>query len=646
MRGGGFFIHSGGITVHDSKIIENSALGEEGGSETGGGGIFAYSGGIKLNNCTVEENTSYTVGGVYCRATNLTVQGKTTIIENIGDAKMANVYLGSQDGVITIESNKLDAKAKIGVSKAVNDAVPTSFKVTSGLKGQYDGNNFVCDNYKLYWFDLNDAGEIVLKKTYYWDEVRWASSWDDEVYFVKADNKYKIDAPVIIRDSQSIEEGYDISYENKAGDPSTRAAIFIDHSGASEGQLLYNGKSVNVSFLTNIAKAAETDKGWYTIATPVGSVNLYGEYVGVNLVTAVSVPYNFDLLRYDEVHSMWETYTKPGADFHKLQDGRGYLYRNLHSITIEYIGSTLNEASYDLSYSPETAYKNLEGWNLIGNPYTHDIYKGKQGCAIENGDLLTEGFYRIKNDGKWGVEGVGGDVTPLEDGTAIKAGEGILVKALKAGKLVINNTNNPPSIQKSNNEFIRFTVANSNYDDEAYAVFDEGYGLPKINHRNEDIPMVYINKEDDNYAIAMMNDDVKLFNLNFKAKTTGQYTLSCNTEGDFSYLHVIDKLAGRDIDMLLDEKYTFIGSPRDTDARFVVRLSYNGDAGENEEFAYQNGNDIVVCGEGELQVYDVMGRFVTSQRINGVETINLNTTGVYILKLIGEETHTQKLVVR
>ena len=143
-----------------------------------------------------------------------------------------------------------------------------------------------------------------------------------------------------------------------------------------------------------------------------------------------------------------------------------------------------------------------------------------------------------------------------------------------------------------------------------------------------------------------MNVNVKSFYLYLKANTTGQYTLSCNTEGDFSYLHVIDKLAGRDIDMLLDEKYTFIGSPRDTDARFIVRLSYNGGEDESDEFAYQNGNDIVVCGEGELQVYDVMGRFVTSQRINGVETINMNANGVYILKLIGNEIKTQKIVVR
>jgi hypothetical protein len=61
-------------------------------------------------------------------------------------------------------------------------------------------------------------------------------------------------------------------------------------------------------------------------------------------------------------------------------------------------------------------------------------------------------------------------------------------------------------------------------------------------------------------------------------------------------------------------------------------------------FAYQSGNDIIVSGEGELQVFDVMGRLVMSQQVNGVQTVEKpNQTGVYILRLNGK---TQKIVVR
>ena len=63
-----------------------------------------------------------------------------------------------------------------------------------------------------------------------------------------------------------------------------------------------------------------------------------------------------------------------------------------------------------------------------------------------------------------------------------------------------------------------------------------------------------------------------------------------------------------------------------------------------EIFAYQTGNDIVVSGEGELQVFDVMGRMVMNQRINGVEAVEKpEQTGVYIFRLNDK---VQKIVVR
>ena len=61
-------------------------------------------------------------------------------------------------------------------------------------------------------------------------------------------------------------------------------------------------------------------------------------------------------------------------------------------------------------------------------------------------------------------------------------------------------------------------------------------------------------------------------------------------------------------------------------------------------FAYQSGNDIIVSGNGELQVFDVMGRMVMNQYINGVQTVEKpSTTGVYIFRL---NEKTQKIVVK
>ena len=174
--------------------------------------------------------------------------------------------------------------------------------------------------------------------------------------------------------------------------------------------------------------------------------------------------------------------------------------------------------------------------------------------------------------------------------------------------------------------------------------FRKGHGLNKISHLNEEAPMLYVNYNGEKFASADVNPAAKVVNLNFEAKTTGMFTLSCKAKGNFSYLHLYDRLTGNDVDMLLDGEYTFIASPTDNENRFLVVL----EPLENLEtldgtFAFQNGNDIIVNGEGNLQIFDVMGRLIATQRVNGVETVNVSMTGVCIFKL---NEKTQKIVVR
>ena len=202
-----------------------------------------------------------------------------------------------------------------------------------------------------------------------------------------------------------------------------------------------------------------------------------------------------------------------------------------------------------------------------------------------------------------------------------------------------------PSKGNADNNNLWFTIGNSTYQDRACVEFKKGHGLNKIAHLNEEAPMLYVNYNGEDFASVDMNPDAKAFNLSFEAKTTGMYTLNMNANGEYDYIHVYDKVAGRDIDLLNDEEYTFIGSPMDRKDRFEVRLEYS-DGSESSEsiFAYQSGNDILVSGEGELQMFDVMGRLVAQQRINGVEMVaKPSTTGVYIFRL---NEKTQKMVVR
>ena len=414
----------------------------------------------------------------------------------------------------------------------------------------------------------------------------------------------------------------------------------------------------NVTVEKNISAAdGAAQTNWYLLSSPVYYDYYYDPYTDANYYFALIANVSnltegaYDMFRYYEPEHKWQNKKVHGdAGFQVMDRGRGYLYRNGADQTIAFTGTMtygyINSWNYLLSYTVfNDDYAALSGFNLIGNPYTHNIKKGTpdvsdSDISINNNDNhLQTGFYKLADYGQW---------TACTDNTVIGVGEAILVQATSEANgqcLAFDDKLAASSKARSNNDNIMFTVANSQYSDVTYALFEEGHGLTKINHRNAEIPMIYIPKNGENMAIATMSDNTKMFPLNFKAMTMGSYTISCTPEGDFNYLHLVDRLTGEDVDLLLENEYSFIGAPSDSEVRFIVKLEYSdgSDNSKNSVFAYQNGNEIIVDGEGTLQVFDVMGRVVATMDVNGVQSINGMPKGVYIFRL---NEKTQKIVVR
>ena len=395
------------------------------------------------------------------------------------------------------------------------------------------------------------------------------------------------------------------------------------------GQLILpDDASVQATVKNSTAASTETktyDIQWNAISSPVDNV----------VVTSFVKGDTHNVYRYDEKTVYWEEYRGTNG-FTNLQNGRGYIYRSTESgieFQGEVITGTVSCADY-LSYACDN--NRYIGFNLIGNPFTHDITWSN---LTTKTNISSAGFFLLGADGNWSAQTTSGTIAPMQ---------AFLVQATEESPVInISNTAGKGDDRYGNDQ-IQFTVNNSEYSDVAYAIFREGHGLNKIEHRNDNIPMLYIINDDKDYAIAEMPDNTNVINLGFKARAIGQYTLSLNAEGRYSYMHLYDKLTGSDVDMLLDNSYTFVGSPSDRNDRFVLRLNYNAANIDTESdiFAYQNGADIIISGTGELQIFDIMGHQVSTQRINGVETINVSTQGVYILRLVGTEIKTQKIVVR
>lgn len=412
----------------------------------------------------------------------------------------------------------------------------------------------------------------------------------------------------------------------------------VNKTGGSEPKMIYDGinnyagryvKNIPPVFQMNVT-AWDADKkyGWYAISSPVNNQKF--EDV-THLTTATH-----NIFRYDEEDRMWQEYRNAANLFDEFENGRGYIYRTAdNGGFIGYNGSeNTGDIKCKINYTERN--DNLSGINLVGNPYNHAIYKS---TAMDD-EALAPGYCILNENGTWSYK---------SDDEAIPVGTAFLVQTKAAGKgeytITMRDTDAAPSTKGIKND-IWFTVDCGDFSDVAHVEFTQGKNFSKMSHYNEDAPMLYIKHDGADYASLDMSENNSSIDLCFKAMMMGKYTLSFNVNGTYSYLHLIDRMTGADVDMLIEEEYSFIGSDYDNEERFIVKFTNDASAGVNETFAWQSGSDIIVNGNGELIVFDVTGKMLMNMFVNGTETINVPTKGVCILRMVGDEVKTQKIVIK
>ena len=398
------------------------------------------------------------------------------------------------------------------------------------------------------------------------------------------------------------------------------------------GQLIHNGSEDVVTVKKSIApyvigEDGYLESGWYTISSPFGDLQLSSSNFIKN---------NYELFRYNETIYEWENHKNPEHvnDFTTLEAGRGYIYANASATNIS-ITEVLN--TENKSYKMTASGEYLTGFNLVGNPFMHNIYKGS-GCAIDNGNL-AEGFYTLSNEGAWHAK----------HNDPIKPMESILVKTTAAGTLNINKTTRTSAARALNNGLVTINVSNEKHSDVAYVTFNGGIGLDKINHRNSNIPMVYIPMDNVNYAIAVMDKEVTEIPVNFEAMKFGEYTISVSsTACNYDEITLIDKQTGEEINMLTGD-YKFLATTNDNPERFLIKVSIDEN---NEAEFFTDGSNIIINdieGSGVVQIYDVMGRLIIKQNTSGSNCQISSTSmanGIYVISLTDDNgTTTKKILI-
>ena len=422
-----------------------------------------------------------------------------------------------------------------------------------------------------------------------------------------------------------------------------------------DGEEIFSGEGSmddEVSYMVNCGAGGIDANGWYAISAPKYDEDGNGYNIDVDNVvglipTETSVEY--DLFRYNELSAKWENQKvsevtgSTASGFGTLDCGRGYIYRRSASTALSfngnpYMGELLEVQSLTSSCTTDV---DLKGFNLIGNPYQHSIIKGED---FDEDGLLDVGYHSLNRDGSW--------LAHL-DSDPIAVGQGVLVRVSGDDEvdLTFNDSESEivpeePSKKNSADRSLQFIVTGGGYKDVAFALYADREGLHKMPHLNAEAPSLSIAQDGTDYAIATISEGTEAFPLKFRSIIQGDYTLTVNAESGFDYLHLIDKVANRDIDLLRQPTYTFTHMGNQAMAnRFMVKLSSEGES-TGDIFAYQNGDRIVVEGTGTLQVYDVLGRQLFTHEINSQFSMlnsQFPSTGVYILRLNGKS---QKLVIK
>ena len=316
------------------------------------------------------------------------------------------------------------------------------------------------------------------------------------------------------------------------------------------------------------------------------------------------------------------------------------------------INVTFDEGS---PYKDECAFTIRYGdGEIISDEYKEvgsmaSVAHGQQLCEFtvkgNSTKYLVNGYYKLTGEGAWAAN-------PAALSTPIKIGEGILVKAIKNAALPIYKTNEAPASKRDEiaEGLLEISVSNKKYNDVAYISFEKGSGLDKIEHQNENIPLIYIPIDDTDYAIATADIDFKEIAVNFKTNTIGQYVISLRQHNcNFEELYLLDRQTETQVN-ILEEDYTFMASSYDSPERFVLLKSVdNYQPNINNHFAYINNGELIIEGEATINIYDIMGRRVFSNNCNdascNISTYHFNA-GTYIIQRIDTEgIKTQKIVL-
>ena len=633
--GGGSFSHLGNIIISGGTV---TATGGYGATGIGTGSSFSYCGDIIISGGTVTANGgvyAVGIGGGYNESScqNITISGGT--VTATGDYRAAGIgssYFISSCGSITITNgvNRVTATAGQDCNNAIGAGNSNSTCGTVTIGGVQTGfitqSPFTTFPYTVSFDGNSGTGTMADQGFMYNVAQNLTSNSFTHTQFAFGGWATSADGPKLYDNGQSV---------------SNLTETFHDTV------TLYAKWAELQSIPLAVAGYGNGTGGWHLIASPIAGNTPVSDVT--NLITTNST---YDLYYFDQTGgdngAEWRNYKAHHDDldnpFNALVNGQGYLYANSADVSLTFMGTPyVGDGQVTLSKDNDAR---LGQWNLIGNPF---------GTAATLGN---KPFYRMNTPGTEIIASETSTVEAMEGIFVVAAEDGETVTFTQATRATDNDEGRSIVINLSSPSTGSGTAA---VIDRAIVRFGEGQTLPKFQMRDNSTK-VYIPQDGEDYAVVSVGRDgactvstgVIELPVNFKAAESGTYTLTISgtLNSQLSTLNLIDHLTGTNIDLLQTPSYTFTAKTTDYASRFKLVFNANENdnqnENENEGFAFISNGEIIINGEGVLQVIDVLGRTIATHR-DGACTVSTDAMapGVYVLRMInGEKVRTQKIVIQ
>jgi hypothetical protein len=425
------------------------------------------------------------------------------------------------------------------------------------------------------------------------------------------------------------------------------AGLVLNSDASGTASLMHEDDNVPATMQRYIGGDVEN---WHFLSSPVSNQSIAGDWLPAGTYGNGT---GYDLYVWDEPTPCWVYHlnttvapTWPGVHpTTSFVPGRGYLYSvQALNPTKEFAGNLNNDnVSYGLT-ADGSADLNLQGFNLVGNPYPSSIdWRASNGWTRDN--LVTSGGGNdmwIWNPvaGNYGVynsadeSGVGTNAVTRY----IPSMQGFFVRAESAGNLQTTNdvrVHDATTLWKSGqietNRFIAVVYSETDQTfDEVRLLF--GYpenkaGAAKLFSPAVTAPSLYLPEGKANFTIRYLTDTIANphIPLMFKAGIDGYYTIRFDFDTyDFDIAILEDRLTGGFTDLTLEPDYNFRASTKDNENRFIIHFGAIPAKANMELPAniYASGGELVidltlVDEPTDVQAVDVLGRIILQKSVGG-----------------------------